>query len=168
MAQKRISEFFSAKTLAPKPSRIQLDEEIEDDSVDRGEDSRNPPEPPPPPVGATVEIEEDSDDCCVMMPSEDNQAACSSTTNRGGDDPPAPAAAGVKRRRKGSPTPAQREAQKEVTSSGQAGPADPLSVAGIDQPSQPDMRFPGRKFGTETFERSFQKGWFTKWKLCAA
>ena len=40
----------------------------------------------------------------------------------------------------------------------------PASVNGFDQQCRPDIRFPGRKIGTETFERSFQKSWFTVYK----
>ena len=43
-------------------------------------------------------------------------------------------------------------------------PHVPPNVLGFDEPCRPDIRFPGRKIGTETFERSFQKSWFTKWK----
>ena len=32
-----------------------------------------------------------------------------------------------------------------------------------DEPFQPHMKFPGRKCGKETFERSFQQSWFDKW-----
>ena len=43
-------------------------------------------------------------------------------------------------------------------------PRVPPNVLGFDEPCRPDIRFPGRKIGTETFKRSFQKSWFTKWK----
>ncbi|KAF3855951.1 hypothetical protein F7725_016674 [Dissostichus mawsoni] len=38
------------------------------------------------------------------------------------------------------------------------------NVLGFDEPCRPDISFPARKIGTETFERSFQKSWFTRWK----
>ena len=42
-------------------------------------------------------------------------------------------------------------------------PRAPASVNGFDELCHPDIRFPGRKIGTETSKRSFQN-WFTKWK----
>ena len=43
-------------------------------------------------------------------------------------------------------------------------PSATASVNGFEEPCHPDIHFPGRRIGTETFERSFQKSWFGKWK----
>lgn len=36
--------------------------------------------------------------------------------------------------------------------------------AGGEAPFQPNLNFPGRRFGSESFERSFQRRWFEKWR----
>lgn len=48
--------------------------------------------------------------------------------------------------------------------SAEVGTHDRMAAREDDKPYQPRMKFPGRRFGGETFERSFQYGWFDKWK----
>ncbi|KAG5835703.1 hypothetical protein ANANG_G00246810, partial [Anguilla anguilla] len=40
----------------------------------------------------------------------------------------------------------------------------PLPLPTGELPFQPNITFPGRTFGTESFERSFQRSWFEKWR----
>uniref|UniRef100_A0A8C1YNY7 Uncharacterized protein n=1 Tax=Cyprinus carpio TaxID=7962 RepID=A0A8C1YNY7_CYPCA len=48
--------------------------------------------------------------------------------------------------------------------SAEVGTHDRMAAREADKPYQPRIKFPGRRFGGETFERSFQCGWFDKWK----
>lgn len=59
----------------------------------------------------------------------------------------------------------EREPEPEGTSNSASNTIIAPATAGFENPCQPKkFSFPGRRFGTETFERSFQPGWFSKWQ----
>ncbi|KAF3837142.1 hypothetical protein F7725_004606 [Dissostichus mawsoni] len=87
-----------------------------------------------------------------------------------------PCSAGVAPRQTSIPPPSSSTEETGASSSAVANAShipggaavdklDPTpNVLGFDEPCRPDISFPARKIGTETFERSFQKSWFTRWK----